>query len=82
MDKPVVLSRVMIQEYVKLGQRVKSFYMEGEKDGQWFKIETDEPLTTVGYKRLLRFEPVEVDKLIIYFEESRGPLCISNIEAY
>ncbi len=82
MDKPVVLSRVMIQEYVKLGQRVKSFYLEGEKDGQWFKIEPEEQLTTVGYKRLVRFDPVEVDKLIIYFEESRGPLCISNIEAY
>ena len=25
---------------------------------------------------------MELDKLIIYFEESRGPLCINNIEAY
>ncbi len=82
MDKPVVMSRVMIQEYVQLGQRVKSFYLEGEKNGRWFRINPEEPLTTVGYKRIVRFEPVEVDKLIIYFEESRGPLCISNIEAY
>ena len=82
MDKPVVMSRVVIQEYVQLGQRVKSFYLEGEKNGRWFRINPEEPLTTVGYKRIVRFEPVEVDKLIIYFEESRGPLCISNIEAY
>jgi alpha-L-fucosidase len=72
----------MIQEYVKLGQRVKSFYLEGEKDGKWFRINTYDETTTVGYKRIVRFDPVEVDKLVINFEESRGPLCISNIAAY
>ena len=82
MDKPVTMSRVMIQEYVKLGQRVKSFYMEGELDGQWFKITPYDNTTTVGYKRIVRFDPVKLNKLVIYFEESRGPLSISNIEAY
>ena len=82
MDKPVTMSRVMIQEYVKLGQRVKSFYLEGCKDGNWFRIDTYDETTTVGYKRIVRFDPVELDKLVINFEESRGPLCISNIEAY
>ena len=76
------MSRVMIQEYVKLGQRVKSFDLEGVKDGKWFKINTYDTTSTVGYKRIVRFDPVELDKLIINFEESRGPLCISNIEAY
>ena len=82
MDKSVTMSRVMIQEYVKLGQRVKSFYLEGCKDGKWFRINTYDETTTVGYKRIVRFDPVELDKLAINFEESRGPLCISNIEAY
>jgi len=82
MSKAVVISCVMIQEYVKLGQRVKSFYLEGEKDGNWFRVNTYDETTTVGYKRIVRFDPVEVDKLVINFEESRGPLCISNIEAY
>ena len=82
MDKPVTMSRVLIQEYVKLGQRVKSFNLEGEKEGKWFKINTYDTTSTVGYKRIVRFDPVELDKLIINFEESRGPLCISNIEAY
>ena len=81
-EKPVTLSKVMIQEYVKLGQRVKSFYLEGCKDGKWFRINTLDETTTVGYKRIVRFNPIELDKLSIYFEESRGPLCISNIEAY
>ena len=82
MNKPVTISRLMLQEYVKLGQRVKSFYLEGEKDGNCFRINTYDETTTIGYKRIVRFDSVEVDKLRIYFEESRGPLCISNIEAY
>ena len=81
-DKPVKMNRVVLQEYIPLGQRVKDFYMEGELDGKWFKINPFDTLSTIGYKRIVRFNTVELDKLIIYFEESRGPLCINNIEAY
>ena len=81
-DKPVKMNRVVLQEYIPLGQRVKDFYMEGELNGKWFKINAYDTLSTIGYKRIVRFNTVELDKLIIYFEESRGPLCINNIEAY
>ncbi len=81
-EKPVMMNRVLLQEYIALGQRVKSFYLEGELDGKWFKIPTYDTTTTIGYKRIVRFNTVKLDKLVIYFEESRGPLCISNIEAF
>lgn len=81
-DKPVKMNRVVLQEYIPLGQRVKDFYLEGELDGKWFKINPYDTLSTIGYKRIVRFNTIEVDKLMIYFEESRGPLCINNIEAY
>lgn len=81
-DKPMKMNRVVLQEYIPLGQRVKDFYMEGELNGKWFKINPLDTLSTIGYKRIVRFNTVELDKLIIYFEESRGPLCINNIEAY
>lgn len=81
-DKPVKMNRVVLQEYIPLGQRVKDFYMEGELNGEWFKINAFDTLSTIGYKRIVRFNTVELDKLIIYFEESKGPLCINNIEAY
>ena len=81
-DNPVKMNRVVLQEYIPLGQRVGDFYMEGELNGQWFKINSLDTLSTIGYKRIVRFNTVELDKLIIYFEESRGPLCINNIEAY
>lgn len=81
-DKAVKMNRVVLQEYIPLGQRVKDFYMEGELNGKWFRINPSDTLSTIGYKRIVRFNTVELDKLIIYFEESRGPLCINNIEAY
>lgn len=81
-DEPVKMNRVVLQEYIPLGQRVKDFYMEGELDGKWFKINPYDTLSTIGYKRIVRFNTIELDKLIIYIEESRGPLCINNIEAY
>lgn len=81
-DKPVKMNRLVLQEYIPLGQRVKDFYIEGELDGKWFRINAFDTLSTIGYKRIVRFNTAELDKLIIYFEESRGPLCINNIEAY
>lgn len=81
-DEPLKMNRVVLQEYIPLGQRVKDFYIEGELNGKWFKINPSDTLSTIGYKRIVRFNTVELDKLIIYFEESRGPLCINNIEAY
>lgn len=81
-DKPVKMNRLVLQEYIPLGQRVKDFYLEGELNGKWFKINPLDTLSTIGYKRIVRFNTIELDKLIIYFEDSRGPLCINNIEAY
>ena len=81
-NNPVKMNRVVLQEYIPLGQRVSDFYMEGELNGKWFKINSFDTLSTIGYKRIVRFNTVELDKLIIYFEESKGPLCINNIEAY
>lgn len=81
-DKPVRMNRLMLQEYIPLGQRVEEFYLEGQLDGKWFKIMPSDSMTTIGYKRILRFKTVELDKLMIFFEKSKGPLCINNIEAF
>ena len=65
-----------------MGQRVQSFVVEYNKEGEWLPVKLNEETTTIGYKRLLRFETVTTDKLRVNFEKSRACLCINNIEAY
>ncbi|WP_455674469.1 alpha-L-fucosidase [Phocaeicola sp.] len=82
LPKAEKVNRMMLQEYIPLGQRVKSFTVEYNKDGEWLPVKLNEETTTVGYKRLLRFETVTTDKIRVNFTDSRACLCINNIEAY
>ncbi|MBG47628.1 MAG: alpha-L-fucosidase [Pseudozobellia sp.] len=78
-DKPTEVNRILLQEYIPLGQRVIRFSVEAEADGSWKKIDEQ---TTIGNKRILRFETVKASKVRVNFLESKGPLVISNIELY
>ena len=76
------LNRLMLQEYIPLGQRVERFAVEYLDGKQWRTLKVNEATTTIGYKRLLRFQTVQTRQLRIRFEKARGPLCINEIGAY
>ena len=80
--KPTKVNRIMIQEYIPLGQRVKSFVVEYKKGEQWLPVKSNEETTTVGYKRLLRFETIETEQLRFRFTDARASLCINEVGAY
>lgn len=82
LSKQEKINRMMLQEYIPLGQRVKSFIVEYHKEGKWLPIKLNEETTTIGYKRLLRFETISTDKIRVRFTDARACLCINNMEAY
>lgn len=77
--EPKEVRYVLLQEYIKLGQRVRSFDVEVWKDGSWEKVVE---ATTIGYKRILKTGPVQTDKIRINFRDAKACPVISNVEIY
>ncbi|HDR50978.1 MAG TPA: alpha-L-fucosidase [Mariniphaga anaerophila] len=77
--KPVLFNRFMAQEYIRLGQRVRSFTIEAYVDGNWNEIASG---TTIGYKRIVRFPSINASKVRINMTDSKSCPLISIIGVY
>lgn len=77
--KPTAINRILLQEYIKLGQRVKTFSVEANLDGQWKTIANE---TTIGYKRILRLDRVMASAIRINVLDAKAGFVINTIEAY
>lgn len=77
------VNNVLLQEYIRLGQRVEGFELETRNpQGAWERVETLDSLTTIGYKRIIRFSAVETDALRVRITSSRGVICLAEVAAY
>ncbi len=77
-DKPTAINRLLLQEYIRLGQRVSEFSVSVLVDDKWKLIDKQ---TTIGYKRILRFPTVMTTAVKIDFKAKACPV-ISNVELY
>lgn len=66
----------MIQEPIRLGQRIARFTVEAQLNGQWRPIAS---ATTIGHKRLLRVDPVTSSRIRLQILEANNTPAISNI---
>lgn len=77
--KPTTFNRFLAQEYIRLGQRVKAFRLEGFVDGNWKELANG---TTIGYKRILLFPAVTATQLRFTITGAKSCPLISNIGVY
>lgn len=76
---PQKVNTIMLQEPIALGQRVASFEVElVDVDGTKEVIKAG----TIGHKRMVTFKERKLKSFQIRFTGSRGPVLISNLEAY
>jgi alpha-L-fucosidase len=79
LQQPQTVRYVLMQEYIRLGQRITDFTVEIWKDNAWTEAGKG---TTIGYKRILPIEPPAVtDKLRIRVNAKACPV-ISTVEVY
>lgn len=79
LPEPKEINYVLLQEYIKLGQRVKSFKIEAWAGDRWLPVAEG---TTIGYKRILKIDPVQTDKVRIKILDSKACPVLSNIEIF
>jgi len=77
--KPTTFNRFLVQEYIRLGQRVKAFTVEALVDGNWKELTK---ATTIGYKRILLFPTVRATRLRFNITDSKSCPVISSIGIY
>lgn len=75
-NKQTLFNRFLVQEYIRLGQRVKAFTVEALVEDQWKEVVK---ATTIGYKRIVRFPSVEATKVRFTITGSKSCPVISNI---
>ena len=71
---------IQIQEYIPLGQRVRSFVVE-VPDGEegWRQLAEG---TTIGYKRILHFPQVSTDRIRVRITSSKAAPVLESIGLY
>ncbi|MBS3944695.1 MAG: alpha-L-fucosidase [Melioribacter sp.] len=70
---------VKLQEEIRVGQRIEKFHLEYWNGYEWKKFTEG---TTVGYKRLLKVDPVKTDRIRLTIDESRLSPTLSNFGIY
>lgn len=79
LPKAATFDRFMVQENIAEGQRIAEAQLEYWDGTNWKLIKT---FTTVGYKRLLRFDAVTASKLRLTVLRTLAPAQIAEVGVY
>ena len=75
LNKKEKFNILMLQEFIKKGQRIEKFKVEALIDSKWKEIASS---TTVGYKKLLRLDNVKASRVRLTILEARDGALVSR----
>jgi alpha-L-fucosidase len=74
--KEIMIDRALIQENIAEGQRIEKAKIEYWNGKKWLLLEE---FTTIGYKRLLRFDAIKTSKVRFTVVSTKAPVLLSEI---
>ncbi len=77
--REVEFNTFLVQENIALGQRVKRFSLQVQRNSGW---ETIAQQTTIGYKRILKLPVTRTSRLKFNIEAAKACPTITNLEVY
>jgi alpha-L-fucosidase len=79
MEKPTKIDHVVIQEDIVFGERVREYVVEGQIGQEWINLAVG---SSIGYKRIERFDAVEVSAVRVQFTRFSYPPVIKNMAIF
>ena len=76
---PTTFNVASLREYLPLGQRVDAFALDRWQDGKWVEFVKG---TSIGNRRLLRFDPVTTDKVRLRITQAAACSALSEFGLY
>ncbi|MGD9635420.1 MAG: alpha-L-fucosidase [Pirellulales bacterium] len=78
-QQPAAFNRVVLQEHIALGQRVRAWTLAVRSDGKWRDVGDG---TTIGHKRIACFPTVTADAVQLSVRDSRACPVLENIGVF
>ena len=79
LKSPQLIDVIEVQEYIPLGQRISKFSIDVMSNDEWQEYGSGQ---TIGYKRLVKDEPILAQKIRVNIEDAYAVPLINNIAAY
>lgn len=79
LGKPVTFNVASLREMISLGQRVEAYRIEAWQDGAWKTLVKG---TTIGHRKLDRFEPVTAQRVRVVIEKSLACLTLREFSLH
>lgn len=79
-EEPQTFNRIVLQEYIPLGQRIEEFHIDIlEADGTWKTVASE---TTIGYKRILCVETCTTKEVRLVIDDARACPILNRFGLY